>query len=90
MDIKSLRSHKIFGLSIFDILLGMVGLVAVFLICWKVYFSNLNPCNFILAGIILTIPLGIIIHIFFGTDTTLNYNLGLSNDPNKKKLTLTS
>jgi ABC-type Fe3+-siderophore transport system permease subunit len=81
MDIKQLRSHKIFGLAIFDIITSIIGMVIIFILFWKWHFSKLKVGNFILAGILLALPFGIIIHIIFGINTSLNYKLGLSNKP---------
>lgn len=79
--ISKLRQYRIFGLSIFDIITSIIGMILLFLILWKCHFKNLNPFTFIIAGIILVIPFGIIIHIIFGVNTQLNYKLGLSNKP---------
>lgn len=81
MNLTEIRKHKIFGLAIFDLVTGAVGMVILFLIMWKWHFSNLNPWHFVLAAILLTIPVGIFTHVIFGTNTALNYRLGLSNAP---------
>jgi hypothetical protein len=77
--ISDLRKYKIFGLAIFDLVVGMIGMVILMLIFWKIRFSNLNPIYFILAGILITIPVGILFHVIFGVNTALNKKLGLSN-----------
>jgi hypothetical protein len=77
----AIRKYKIFGLSIFDIVVGVIGTVAIFLGMWRWHFRQLKAWNFVLAGIVLTIPIGIATHILFGVDTTLNYKLGLSGKP---------
>ena len=83
-DINSIRSHRIFGIAIFDLVMSMVLLALFFVIIWYLrYRENLNVINFIIAGILLAIPLGIFFHVLFGVDTTLNYKLGLSNAPKK-------
>lgn len=76
-----IRKYKIFGLSIFDIVLGIIGMIIIFLIMWKWHFSQLNHWNFVFAAILLTIPVGIVFHIIFGVNTTLNAYLGLSGKP---------
>ena len=53
MNIKQLRSHKIFGLAIFDIITSIIGMVIIFILFWKWHFSKLKVGNFILAGILL-------------------------------------
>jgi NADH:ubiquinone oxidoreductase subunit 3 (subunit A) len=81
MDIQSLRSHKFYGIALFDLVTGMLGMVILFLVMWKIYFKNLEWWKFIIAGILLTIPVGIVFHIIFGVNTRLNYDFGLSGKP---------
>ena len=81
ISIKGLRSLRIFGIALFDLILSFIGMIILFLILWKLHFPMLNKYRFIISGIILTIPLGIIIHVIFGTNTMLNYYLGLSLKP---------
>lgn len=83
MDINSLRSHRIFGIAIFDLVSSMLGLIIIFLIAKHYHFQTLDSWRFIIAGILLAIPLGIIFHIIFGTNTQLNYILGLSGPPKR-------
>jgi hypothetical protein len=78
-SISSLRSYRIFGIALFDLISAMIGLVIIFLIAKHYHFPNLSSIPFILAGILLAIPVGITFHIIFGTNTSLNYKLGLSN-----------
>lgn len=81
MTINDLRKHRIFGIAIFDLLMSMIGLTIILLLAkWK-HFPNLPNTPFILAGILLAIPIGIVFHIIFGTNTTLNYRLKLSDKP---------
>ena len=81
MDIKKLRSHRIFGIALFDLILALIGTIIIFLIAkWK-WFPHLKAINFVIAAVLLTIPLGIFFHVIIGRDTTLNYKLGLSNKP---------
>ena len=76
-----IRKYNLFSLSIFDIVSAVIGMILLFLVIWKLYFNQLNIWNFIIAAIILTIPVGIVFHIIFGINSTLNYKLGLSNKP---------
>ena len=76
-----MKRVRVFGISIFDLLLGLGGMIIVFVIAWKVHFSKLSVWPFILAAILLTIPLGIIFHVIFGVNTKVNYVLKLSNAP---------
>jgi hypothetical protein len=79
--LKELRSHKIFGLAIFDLVSSFIGIIIIFLLFWKLHFKHLNWLNFLIAAIVVTIPLSITFHILFGVNTQLNYTLGLSNKP---------
>ena len=74
MNIQSIRKHKIFGLSIFDIVTSFAIMIIVFTMAWKTHFQKLKLRNFIIAALILAIT----IHIIFGINTKLNYKLGLS------------
>jgi NhaP-type Na+/H+ or K+/H+ antiporter len=78
MNIQSIRKHKIFGLSIFDIVTSFAIMIIVFTMAWKTHFQKLKLKNFIIAALILSIPVAITIHIIFGINTKLNYKLGLS------------
>jgi hypothetical protein len=81
MSITKIRQYKILGLSIFDIITSILGMIILFLLMWKWHFSELNPWNFVVAGILLAIPVGIVFHVIFGVNTTLNSRLGLSRKP---------
>lgn len=78
MGLLYLRSFRIFGIALFDLVLSMLIMILIFI--YKAP-SPLNQINFIVAAIILTIPLGIVVHVLFGINTTLNYYLGLSDKP---------
>lgn len=84
MFVEKLRKHKFFGLAIFDLVTSFIGVIILFLIAWKTYFQYLNIWKFIMAAIIVTIPISITFHILFGLNTQLNYTLGLSNKPGIK------
>ncbi len=79
--ITNLRKPKIFGLAVFDLVVGMIGTVVIFLGMWRWHFPKLNPWHFVIAAILLTVPIGIVFHIIFGVDTALNSKLGLSEAP---------
>lgn len=81
MSLKQLRSHKIFGLAVFDLVTAFIGVIIIFLIFWRVHFKNLDWWKFVLAAIVVTIPLSVTYHIIWGVNTKLNYELGLSNKP---------
>ena len=77
----TIRKYKIFGLAVFDLIIGVIGLVGIFLLMWKWHFPELNAWHFIIAAVLLTIPTGILFHVLFGVNTKLNYKLGLSESP---------
>lgn len=81
MTIQELRSHKIFGLAIFDLVNSFIGVIIIFMIAWRVHFKELDWWRFLLAAIVVTIPLAITFHVLFGVNTKLNYELGLSDPP---------
>lgn len=81
MTIAELRSHKIFGLAIFDLTMSFIGIIALFMIARQYHFKKLNWWKFLVAAIIVTIPLSITFHVLFGVNTQLNFLLGLSNKP---------
>lgn len=78
MDINK---YRIFGLRLFDLILSLVIMVIIFLMVWKYHYPQLNYWNFVIAAVLLTIPLGIVFHVIFGVNTELNYKLGLSYQP---------
>lgn len=77
----TIRKYRIFGIALFDLISAIIGLVIILLICKKIHFPSLSNTPFIITGIVLAIPIGIVFHIIFGTNTTLNYKLGLSYKP---------
>jgi uncharacterized membrane protein len=81
MSIKYIRSYKIFGLSVFDLSLSFIFTITIFMLAWKSYYRDLDWSNFLLAGVLLTLPISIIFHVIFGVNTKLNYELGLSKKP---------
>ena len=81
MSIEDLRSNKIFGLSIFDLSISFIAIIILFMLSWRVHFKKLDWWKFLIAAIIVTIPISITFHVLFGVNTKLNYKLGLSNNP---------
>ena len=77
-----IRKYRIFGMAIFDLVFGVIGLTIAFLIAKHIFFPSLKTAPFVVAAILLTIPTGIIFHIIFGVNTSLNNRLGLSRAPN--------
>lgn len=76
-----MKRVRVFGISVFDLLVGIVGMVVVFLIARQIHFKDLSVWPFIIAAVVLTIPLGIIFHVIFGVNTKINSVLGLSHAP---------
>ena len=79
--LEKIRSYRIFGLAIFDLVLALIGMIAVFLWAHRTFFPTLPVQNFVIAAVLLTIPVGIFTHVLFGTSTALNHLLGLSTSP---------
>jgi hypothetical protein len=83
MSITEIRKkYRIFNIAIFDLVLAFIGVIFIFMIFWRIFFKSLPWWHFVLAAIILTIPIGIVFHIIFGVKTQLNYYLGLSDKSN--------
>lgn len=81
MSLKQLRSYRIFDIAIFDVLSSMIFFSIIFIVSQRHYYPKLDWKKFILAAVLLAIPIGIVFHILFGVNTQLNYVLGLSNKP---------
>jgi len=82
--LEQLRKPKVFGMAIFDLVTAFFGMVIIFYLAWKHHFSTLSFWPFGLSAVLLTLPVGIFIHVLFGVNTSLNYKLGLSLDPETK------
>ncbi len=78
MDIKKLRSYRVYDIAMFDVVFGIIGTILILLLFKE---KGKSTTNYIVAGALLTIPLGVFIHVLFKVDTQLNYKLGLSNRP---------
>jgi hypothetical protein len=76
-----MKRVRLFGISITDLILAVIGMVIVFLLAHHYHFKKMNALPFVIAAILLTIPLGIIFHVIFGVNTKLNSLLGLSHAP---------
>ena len=83
MSIATLREHRISGIAIFDLVGSFALIIIIALILRNKYWPNLKSSDFILAAIIITLPISIFAHMLFGINTTLNYKLGLSDKPVK-------
>ena len=74
------RVH-LFGISIFDLLAAVVGMLVIFIVARYYHFKDMNLAPFIIAAVLLTIPVGIVFHVMFGVNTRINFLLGLSHAP---------
>ena len=76
-----IRKYRIFNIAIFDLVTSLVATILIFAVAKKKYFDDMNMIPFIIAGILVSIPLGIFVHVIFGINTQLNYSLQLSKKP---------
>jgi hypothetical protein len=79
--IEQLRKYRIGGIALFDLITSMIGTVLLLLLARSIHHSQKPIRNYVLAGILLAVPLGIFVHVLIGKNTTLNYKLGLSDKP---------
>jgi NADH:ubiquinone oxidoreductase subunit 3 (subunit A) len=77
----NINKYRIFGLRLFDLILSLVAMIVVFLLAWRYHFRRLDWWKFVIAAVLLTLPLGIIVHTIVGVNTQLSYDLGLSYKP---------
>ena len=80
-NLKSLRSFRIYGLAVFDIVGGIFGIICFMLILRHFFFPTLSTKSLLIVSILITIPIGILSHVIFRVNTRLNYLLGLSEQP---------
>jgi len=76
--ISEFRSVRIFDIALFDLILAIIGTIIVFFLINKMFRLSFSKRKIITAGVLLTIPIGIVFHYLFSINTTLNYKLGLS------------
>jgi hypothetical protein len=81
--ITKLRSHRIFNIAMFDVIMSIIGIIIIIAYAQKHYRGSYNWKSSIIGGAICAIPLGIFIHSLAGTKTMLNYYLGLSDLPKR-------
>jgi len=74
---------RLFGISVLDLLAGVIGMLVVFLVAHHYHFKDMSVWPFVIAAVLLTIPVGIIFHVIFGVNTKINSVLGLSHDPTR-------
>jgi hypothetical protein len=82
MLITKLRSHRVFEISLFDVILAWIGLYFTFVIYQKIkpitYQDINNPAE---MATLLLFPVSILSHVIFNVPTELNYKLGISKKP---------
>lgn len=72
-------------MAIFDLVTGVIGTVVLLLIAKAKHYPDLPATPFVVAGVLLTLPIAIFVHILFGVNTSLNYRLGLSKAPTRQE-----
>jgi hypothetical protein len=82
MSIKQLRSHRIFNISLFDVIMAWLGMYFFFVLYQKIkpidYPDIYDPG---MKATMFFIPISIISHAMFDIPTELNYKLGISKKP---------
>jgi hypothetical protein len=81
MSLQNLRSYRFGSISIayFDLISSVLGMILLFVVMKVVWFKDSNNMlAFIVAGALLAVPFGIIMHVLFGQKTPLNTFLRLS------------
>ena len=81
MNLKYLRSFRIYNIAMFDVIVSIIGLIIICLISRDRYWPRKDWKPFVGIAIFYAIPIGIVTHIIFGVNTQLNYKLGLSDKP---------
>jgi glycopeptide antibiotics resistance protein len=77
----NIRDYRIFGVAIFDLVLASIGVVLLMLIFRQTFRPKSPALPYILAGLVVVIPIGIFVHAAFDVKTHLNWKLGLSAKP---------
>ena len=75
--LQSLRSVRIMGIALFDVVTAYLGLFLLFGLSRQ---HGTRQQNALLAAVFV-LPIGILTHLAFGIPTMLNYDLGLSEYP---------
>jgi hypothetical protein len=75
--LTTLRVPRIKGISIFDLVTAFLGMVLLALFIHKLGITTYSKFELVVIAILLTIPLGIIVHYVLGIHTVINSYLGL-------------
>lgn len=78
MDLVYLRSFRLFGIALFDLISAFLGMIIISLILRKFMFNSVSVEKTVLIAVLLTLPIGIVTHYVIGTKTTLNGYLNLN------------
>jgi len=81
MNIQSLRSHRVFNIALFDVIGSIIGIMIIITLAQYHYRGSYHIKESLIASLICSLPLGIFFHVLSGTNTELNYKLGLSEMP---------
>jgi hypothetical protein len=73
----------VFGVSVLDLGVSLIAMLAIFAMAWRWHFRDLALWPFMVAAVLLTIPVGILFHVLFGVNTQINWKLGLSYQPKR-------
>lgn len=79
--ITELRKYRFKKIALFDLISAFIIMIAIFYYYHSITNNSLKLSTFILWAILLTIPIGIFVHVLFGVKTQLNYRIGLSEEP---------
>ena len=79
--ITKLRSHRLFDIALFDVIGSILGIMIIIAIAQNHFRGSYHWKESLIAGLICALPLGIFFHVLSGTNTELNYKLGLSEMP---------
>ena len=70
--IDEMRRVRIANIAIFDLVSSIIGMVLLSMWLRTKYFKTTNIYLVVIIGILLTIPVGIVVHKIFGIKTTIN------------------
>lgn len=74
MSITELRSAKIYSIAIFDVILGIIGLI---LLAYTGWLGEYSKDHAIIFGILGVFPIGELFHILFKVNTPVLATFGI-------------
>jgi hypothetical protein len=69
-----LRSFRLGGIALFDLITAFAGMIFLAYIIHKVWFPKSDLKMFIFVAVLLTIPVGMVFHWLFGVKTKISFN----------------